>query len=323
MRDILVPLDGSSFGEQALPAAVELARASGALLHLVHVHDSPVLPFSIEGYGAFDPVWSEAWRARASAYLEQQAAIHAEPAGVATALRLLEAPVVEALIEHIEQVGADLVVMTTHGRGGFSRVWLGSVADELVRHAGVPVLLLRPASGAAEMARRAALPSHVLVPLDGSPLAETALEPAVELARLSGARLSLLHVLPPMFAVGAPYGAAGVTFDADTYRLEHLRAERYLTGLVQRLRPEFTDVATMILTDPHPAAAIRNCARAGQVDLIALATHGRGGLSRWVIGSVADKVIRSGGPAVLAVRPAADVLRRIPAAVRSGSAFGT
>ena len=94
------------------------------------------------------------------------------------------------------ELGADLVVMTTHGRGGLRRAWLGSVTDQLIRSAEVPVLVVRP--GEAGAARPVWEPGEILVALDGSPLAEAALEPAIEVARLWDAELSLVQVVRPI-----------------------------------------------------------------------------------------------------------------------------
>jgi nucleotide-binding universal stress UspA family protein len=304
MRNILVPLDGSPFGEHALPKAIALAASSGAVLHVVHVHDSPTLPFTLEGYSLFDSGWTERSRAASRGYLEGIAANHAMPAGVTTCVRLLEAPVVESLVEYAEGHDIDLIVMTTHGRGGLSRAWLGSVADELIREVGVPVLLLRPTREPAGTGAAVEAPiAEVLLPLDGSPLAAAALTPAVDMALLTGARLTLLHVVPPMFMAGPPYSPVAASFDADAYRLERARAERYLTDMAAKVPASVGEVRSLLVTHAQPAIAIGETATELGVDLIVLATHGRGGVARWALGSVADKLVRSGTSAVLVIRP--------------------
>jgi nucleotide-binding universal stress UspA family protein len=301
MRNILVPLDGSAFGERALPMAYELARRAGATVHLVHVHDLALLPFTFEGYGAFDPVWTERHRADAATYLEGLAE-RAGQVGVNVRLRLLEAPIVESIADYAERVEADLIVMTTHGRGGVSRAWLGSVADDLVRAATVPVLMLRPTETEAEAEEAAAL-RHILVPLDGSPLAAAALDEAAAIAAIEGARVTLVHVISPLYAAGPPYAATVASYDAEAYRLERERAERYLHRVAAELAGRVGTVRSLLITHPHPATAIREIAHDEDVDLIVIASHGRGGVARWALGSVADKLIRSGAVPVLVVRP--------------------
>jgi nucleotide-binding universal stress UspA family protein len=309
MRNVLVPLDGSPFGEAVLPTAVAYAAKTGATLHLVHVLDSPVLPFSFEGYAMFDPGWTERFRSESRRYLEGIASAHAGPAGVRTCVRLLEAPVVESLVEYAERSEIDLIVMATHGRGGVSRTWLGSVADELIREVRIPVLLLRPpvpttGEEQAAVTEEVAGAREILVPLDGSPLAESALAPAMDVAALTGARLTLLNVAPPIYMAGLPYAPAAVTFDAEAYRLERARAEQYLLRISERIQPVLKDVRVLLVTHAQPAVAIRETALREGSDLIVLATHGRGGVARWALGGVADKLIRSGAAPVLVVRPA-------------------
>jgi nucleotide-binding universal stress UspA family protein len=299
MRNILVPLDGSDFGEQALPRAVELAQRHDAKLHLVHVHSLPVLPMSMDGMGVFDPDWPQRQRDEESAYVERLANTRVRSAVPAVVVRLLDEPIGEALASYIRDEAIDFVVMTTHGRGGLSRAWLGSVADELVRSTDVPLLLMRPTDeGVPEIA---AAP-HVLLPLDGSPLSEAAIEPAVRLAGPEG-RITLLHILPPMYVAGAPYGAGVVSFDAAAHEIEKVRGTRYLREVAERLQQRVANVGTEIATHAQPARAIAQAISATGADVVAIATHGRGGVARWALGSVADKVIRSGDVPVLVVRP--------------------
>src|SRR5205823_5964004 len=132
-----------------------------------------------------------------------------EMAPVVVTSSVLEGPVTEAIEEHARATGTDLIVMTTHGRGALSRFWLGSVADDLVRRLSVPVLLLRPSEkGPAP----AALPGfrHVLIPLDGTALAEQALEPALQLAGPTSAQFTLLRVVAPIVPTTYDPGSFGI-----------------------------------------------------------------------------------------------------------------
>src|SRR5262249_53458191 len=110
---------------------------------------------------------------------------------------LLEGPVATAVLHRAVATGTDLIIMTTHGRGPLTRLWLGSVADQLLRQAPVPILLVRPQKGQPDLAWKPKL-DRVLIPLDGSDLAETILEPALALGSLVQAHYTLLHVLEPL-----------------------------------------------------------------------------------------------------------------------------
>jgi nucleotide-binding universal stress UspA family protein len=208
-----------------------------------------------------------------------------------------------------EALGVDLVVLTTHGRGPLGRFWLGSVADALVRRLPVPALLVRPQEGApaAEAVR------HILVPLDGSPLAEQILEPAAALAELTGAAVTLLRVVGPVPPPGAEV-PDGLIEEAVQQLLEKTAElqERVNAGASQgletaaaRLRERGLVVQTRVAVADAPAPAILDAAREVGADLIALATHGRRGLKRLLLGSVADKVVRGGTLPVLLLRPRA------------------
>jgi nucleotide-binding universal stress UspA family protein len=174
--------------------------------------------------------------------------------------------------------------MATRAQGLQKRLGFGSVADQLVRRAGVPVLVLPPREAAPGVIPEPTL-DEILVPLDGSPLAEQVLGPALDLARLMEARCGLLRV-----AVGLP---------------EVAKAEEYLNGVATRLRGQGLQVRTRVLVARHAAEAILEEAAARTGSLIALATHGRGGLTRLLLGSVASKLVRAATSPLLVYRPTA------------------
>ncbi|HSJ25151.1 MAG TPA: universal stress protein [Longimicrobiales bacterium] len=300
-RDILVPLDGSTFSEHAVPVALDLARRTGGRLHLVQVHEPVTTQVHADGLPMYDERWDGALRAQEEEYLRSLAGTCMEHAGVSPVVELLDGPVVPALTSYALETGAGHIVMTTHGRGGISRVWMGSVADALVRRAAVPVLLVRPKTDDVTWTRGLA-PRHILIPLDGSELAEGILDPAQELGALSDARYTLLRVVLPLpfimppAAMGAVYSEAGAEASKDT-------AAKYLTSVANRMRARGArvDVATVFHTSP--ALGILDFAATHAVDMVAMATHGRGGWSRVALGSVADKVMRGTMMPVLLLRP--------------------
>ena len=232
---ILVPLDGTAFGEYALSHAVALAQRAHAAIALVHVRPG----FEAEP----DPHW-----------LERRAHALRITGNVAVLARTIQGTIAEALCEEIAGLKTDLVVMATHARSGLSRARLGSVGDVLVRQAAAPVLLLQPPSEAASPPRSAGF-RRILVVLDGSAFGRQVLPHARELSRVTGAALSF--------------------------------------------------VRTSITGEIIAAATTRGA------DIIAIATHGRGGLSRLLLGSMADELVRSTSTPVLLFRPGPSALRRV------------
>jgi nucleotide-binding universal stress UspA family protein len=207
--------------------------------------------------------------------------------------------VAEALSHHIDTESVDLVVMTTHGRGGLSRAWLGSVADRLIRTTHVPVLLWRPHAAAIAVPGAAALPSHILIPLDGSALAESIIEPALALGALSKARYTLVQVVQPPLNASAACSSHAMC-DAMCVKRGSIA---YLERCAMRLRARGLEVDVRVVMQDNAAAGISEEAINAGCDLIAMATHGRTGWSRLALGSVADKVLRSAPVPMLVLRP--------------------
>ena len=300
-KTILVPLDGSTFAEHALPVASGLARASGGRLHLVQVHEVPVVPTSPDLLVPYDAQWDSALRQQEEEYLQSVANRVAERVGLQARTELLSGPAEMALATYAREMDIDLVVMTTHGRSGLSRMWLGSVADGVVRRSQVPVLLLRPSHAEVDYDEEYR-PLHILCPLDGSELSRGIVEPAQSLGGLSGARYTLLRVtlpiplLRPQFVVAA--GQADRLMEE-----EQARARTEVEQVAGPMRARGLHVETAVVSHGVPAVAILDYASTHAVDLIALATHGRGGWSRLALGSVADKVLRGSPMPVLIYRP--------------------
>jgi nucleotide-binding universal stress UspA family protein len=297
-QSILVPLDGSALGEQALPLALAVARRAGARLQVVHVHDPAA--DRLQTFYTVDPRVEKAERA----YLEDLVRRLTSQANVTADCALLHGPVAEALQGHAAATGADLIVMTTHGRGPLSRFWLGSVADLLVRIIPKPILLVKPQRVPPPFEAPLAI-RRILIPLDGSDLAERILEPALALAVLMQAECTLLQVIKPMALSGLESTgyAAGAIEPLVLKQLEE-GAQTYLDEVAQRLRARSLKVHTRVTIYPQAAGAILDGAQASGIDLIALATHGRGGFKRLLLGSVADKVLRKASIPVLVQRPA-------------------
>ena len=311
-RSILVPLDGSLLSEQALAVASDLARRSGTLLRLVHVHViHSAAPIFVEGRPVIDEQMQPLGEAHALAYLEgirDRLASESDLRVAVTVLDPLDADVRDQTIpEMLARCAAttdtDLIVMTTHGRGGFARFWLGSVADALARSSAVPILLVR--SDQATEQGHAPDVRKILVALDGSTLAEQILEPARMLGDLSGASYTLLHVVEPHLLFRSAPFTTPTDFDADDTQRRQVEAKRDLERVAGRLRAAGATVSVDVRVAEPVAPAILDAARDQNVDLVAIATLGRSGLARFLLGSVADKVVRGAPVPVLLYRPQA------------------
>jgi nucleotide-binding universal stress UspA family protein len=313
-RTILVPLDGSVFAEQAIPFACCLARPSGAHLRLLRV----VPP--LEDYLFWPPLRSdpldhelrEMHRADAKAYLdtvvERMKGAGPVSCDVLEDVMEEEDGICESIIADVKRTGVDLVVVSSHGRGVMARFWLGSIADRLVRTAPVPVMVVRPPEHAliADLQHPVTL-KHFLLALDGTAMAERVVEPAVAIGKAVGADYTLVTALKSMFpasllqvhaASGHMPGFLGST-KIDEQRRQ--KAEEYLSTVANHLRDSGAKVQTRVHLAEQPAAAILHEAALVGADLIALETHGRG-MSRLLMGSVADKVVRGSSVPVLLCR---------------------
>ena len=298
---IVVPLDGSAFGKRALPLALALARRGHVAVEFVHVHEpasaTPNAP-------AVDPRFDREQRTLMRTELTTLARALTTETGVDVAARFLDGEVVPSLRQHLAGADAALVVMMTHGRGGLSRFWLGSVADGVIRASPAPVLLLRAgAEWPGEL--REPLFRRVLIPLDGSALARQVIPHALSLATAGETTLALVSVVDPGLALRAT--AVDFRLDAATAEplVECVRrvTEEDLARLAGELRESGAEVTTAVLVDRHPARRILAYAEEREVDLIALSTHGHGSLGRLLLGATADKIVRGAATAVLVYRP--------------------
>lgn len=298
---IVVPQDGSAFGKRALPLALALAHRSNATVELVHVHEPPTVA---SGAPPVDTRFDDEERARMRTELMALANQLVTETGLQVTARFISGEVVPSLGEYIDSSGASLVVMMTHGRGGLNRFWLGSVADGVIRVSHAPVLLVRGGSEWPSELREP-LFRRVLIPLDGSDVAEEILPSALSLATPNETTLAFFTVVDPR--LGLQPTAVDVRPESQKMYsfVESVRrgTEERLTRLAGKLRIDRIAVSVDVVVDAHPAQRILTYAQERQVDLIALTTHSRRALGRILMGGTADKVIRGAHVPVLVLHP--------------------
>lgn len=311
ISSVLVPLDGSPEAEQAIPYARAVLPDGGDILLVTVVADQGELI-------AYDPLLTEWQRtvkpgqeaAHAAELTAARAALHqvvartADPRVTWSVAATLGDPAAQ-ILQAVAQQNIALVAMTTHGRGALGRALFGSVADRIVRTSPVPVLLVRP--GVPAPAPGTAAITRLLVPLDGSHLAEAALPVATALAQRLAIPVQLIRATNAAMTLATLTGSSPfpVAPPADIYdRLAtdlESEATAYLGEVTARLRQEGI-AASWEVRDGSPYAEIANAITPG--DLLVMTSHGRGGVMRWLLGSVAEKLVREAPVPVLLV-PAA------------------
>jgi len=300
MQRILVGLDGSALAESILPTVTMLASRLGAEIVLLHVTQVPGTVQATDRGPAVDEVVAQQQRA-ARAYLDEVAQRVPDPShGVRTELVVGEAG--PEIVGSAERVHADLIALATHGRSGIGRWLHGSVAEAVLHATTTPLLLLRPA------VTRPAAPlgvQRLVVPLDGSPLAEMGLPVAEELACTLGVPIVLLRVVEMVGLAFASDPLSG-TFVDDQAVLEVLRdgARAYLDGLADRIKQRSAGVAVKIeVVIGSAAESITARADEEAGSLLVLTTHGRTGWRAMFLGSVARRVALQAGMPVVVVPP--------------------
>lgn len=320
---ILVPLDGSTFSEAVLGPVTQLAGAMGAEVHLVTVVEEPKehgtwakalarvgeaeIESGVSGEDVFQA--SQPSDSRVAAEAREWALHSAEEylAGVARLFSLGRVKVrampgeepVEEILAVSRDEGIDLIAMSTRGRSGLGRWVYGSTADKLLQSSPVPLLLLRPREKKEGGLWEREPVDALVVPLDGSGLAESALSYVEELARKMAFNISMIQVVPQVgmtYPVGEHY-----TYDPRLDRDMENAAVSYLRQKQAELQQKGFKVEYQVRRG-NPAAGIIDFAEERGSSLIVMSTHGRSGIGRWLLGSVADRVLRASFSPVLLLR---------------------
>jgi nucleotide-binding universal stress UspA family protein len=297
MKALLVPLDGSALADRAVPFAATIATRAGWSLLLLRAVDTFSAPSEAAGL-ALTREAEESLDATAAALTAD---------GLSVTTRVVDRQAESAILEATSDADVSLIVMSTHGRGGLGRFVYGSVADTVLRHSPVPVLTVPP-HGLDEWPTDQ--PIKIMVPLDGSELSKAALEPACEIADVLGGSLLLASVVT--FPTYAMYAEGYVFVEPDSNDNVLIQTRHYLEEIAAGLRTD-TRPVEVCATYGSPYFGLMTIAQDLKVSLIVMATHGRSGMTRALLGSVATATIRQTGVPIMLVRP--DDVEQAPAAL--------
>lgn len=297
---IIVPLDGSPLAESALPDALALADATGASVTLLQVvpPSHQMLDYNLR----YDAAAESEQLDRAGDALEVRARSLSSP-GRCVRSYVTVGDAAEEIVRYAERVGGQCIVMATHGWGGVLHWAFGSVARKVLTTARVPTLVIRP-QGVPEHPDRPATIRTILVPQDGSERAEAAIPVARELAQKLHARLTLARIVPVLteMFVGSPYTPLmRSTYTDEAMGAARTAARAHLDVLARGLRSDGIAVET-IVNDGSPVDRLLNLLNEQPRDLVVMSTHGRTGISRWVMGSVAERLVEASHTPVFIVR---------------------
>lgn len=292
-RKILVPLDGSERAEWAMKPALALTMETDAELILLRVPVSIELPIPVlTALVQLREKDDEEKRRECENYLRAKRHAHFYSYNVKSRAIVAEGDVARVIVDTAVSESVDLIIMTTHGRSGLARWALGSVSEKVLTSALHPVMMLRDD----------ALPTHILVALDGSVLSEASLPPALLLAQHFGARVTLLRVIDRIEVepeTQAYLAELEKTLPRPWQQEACAAAEEYLREVAQR---QPIEVETAVVLGEPPANGILKFAEESDVDLIAMTTHGKTGEDRWPYGSVTGKVLHGSSKSMLVVR---------------------
>jgi nucleotide-binding universal stress UspA family protein len=292
---ILVPLDGSNTAEIVFPYVVDFAERFASEVFLVHVEETKRTAENkkaiayLEGARLKINGMMENWGARPGTKLETK--------------ELNGNPAVE-ILKYAAEIDAGLIAVASHGASSTGPWPLGNIAAKILRASTFPVLLIRKPAAETSLAEKKLI-KKILAPLDGSKLGEAAIPFAVELARKKEAGIVLFRVVEPVTSFVGPTGEIAWNF-INTYEKNALaNVMNYLERVKNSLSSADASLE-MATGEGQPASEIMDYAQANKIDLIAMSTHGRSGVGRWVYGSVTEKVLHSGDEPVLVVQPRTD-----------------
>ncbi len=280
----LVPLDGSRLAESVLPVVQQMAsrfHAHVTLLHIVEHHP----PATIHGEHHLSGI------AQAQTYLNEIAS-NLRSSGIAVEIHVHEGKednIAQNIVQHFQELQADLVIMCTHGHGGLRELLFGSKAQQALQQGTQSILLLFP--GKADSSSSFKL-QHILVPLDGTVAHEPSLPVAITLARAFGAQLHLVLVIPTLATLSGEEAVSGILLPSTTRAILDLseqEAKEYLQHAVAHCTAESVVAHAEVLRGDIVSQLLGLTERL-DIDLIVIASHARTGLDTLFTGSVASRL---------------------------------
>ena len=288
---ILVPLDGSALAEVALPYAELISGKLGSEVTLIYIHEANGV--SNQRMGQF---YMERMVEVTKQGAERGCRLSGDP-GIKVKSAVQVGNPAEEIIGYAGKENVDLIVMATHGQSGIKNWALGNVAEKVVRATDRPVMLIRANGACTEKVNI----SSILLPLDGSKEGEAALPHIEQLASKLGARVILLQVLATGYTGYIGLGYTYVAYTEQQIASDSALAKDYLDKVGGRLRQSGIAAESVVRLGNAAEEIIDFTDKIG-ADLVAMSTHGRSGIGRWVFGSVAERVLHSGNKPLLLVR---------------------
>ncbi len=300
---ILVPLDGSELAERILPCIAFLAKGLKCPVTLLHVVDSAILPNVPEtAHKALVEQLIAREKEEAQKYLQHQKR-WLEDRGVSAASEIVAGSPVATVVSVANAQQASLIAMSTHGRSGINRLFLGSVADGVLHTATAPLLLYHPREDQTEKESQF---EEIVLPLDGSPFSEEALPVAIDLAKGLSIPITVVRAIPTStLAFSDPFTAGAEGYSETILEAATDAAEAYLGNKVSELHAAGIKAGRTLLLQGDPGGQIIDLLTKTRAPLTVMSTHGRSGVGRLLLGSVADRVVRASRTPVLLVHAAA------------------
>jgi nucleotide-binding universal stress UspA family protein len=288
LKKILVPLDGSEMSELALVYAKELAIATKLEVQLACATDRQDEP-TLRMCGLYLEKVAERLRTQVT---------RANPTSVVKTV-IVDGNPGDAVVVYCEKEGIDLLIMMSHGGSGIMPWAMGSTANKIIQRCQVPVLMVR-ASKAVSKKRPVQVFKKILLPLDGSPFGEAALELTKTLAQVLKSEVILFSVVETVQHIHTIGGPDHFVYTEQQVELMKKGAMQYL----EKIRGQFVDdKVTVVLRSGDPAQEIIKLSREENVNMVAMSSHGKSGITRWVMGSISNKVLHAGTTPILLVRP--------------------
>lgn len=289
-ENILVPLDGSAMADRILPHVVAIAQIDGSSITLLRV-----LETDEEESTPVDPLAWHFAQAEAQAHLDE-AASHLAKLGLKSTTILLEGAAAQHIVEYVHKSGVDLVVLSSHGKGGLSRWNISGIAQKIIHRAGTSIMLVRSSSERAaeqgEAGSGVVRYHRILAPLDGSQRAESALPLARALANRHAAELLVVHVVVrPEMIQPVPLSPEDVALAESVVTRNKIEADKYFAQM-QSLLPAKTDIR--VLLEESVTRALQSLVNKEQVDLVVVSAHGRSCQSEWPYSALVNSFITYG-----------------------------